>query len=307
MSQIKSIAFMFALLGCMSFACVAQDESSSGDEPSGGDESSSAEVAQDPEVQTSEGNESESSAAGAEVTTEESVTEDSDADSDEKHADESHDGEDHSGDSHDEEGESHGAGHDSESGGSAHDHEGDGHGHTDLDPTHANMTDGTWEVVDFRTDMALFSAVVFLLLLAGLYGAAWKPIMEGLQKREESIAGNIAKAEQAAQNAEAKLGEYEAKLATANEEAASIVAEARKDAEATGQKLVAAAQEEAARLKERATDDVETAKRVALGELADQSTEVAMAVAQRVVGREVKADDHQSLIQEMLAKLPSKN
>lgn len=186
---------------------------------------------------------------------------------------------------------------------------GSGHGeiHLENDPTHGNIDPKTWELLDFRGDMALFSAIVFGLLLAGLYFSAWQPVMDGLQKREDTIADNIAKAEQAAEDAESKLAEYEAKLATASEEAATIVAEARKDAESAGQKLLTAAQEEAERLKERATADIETAKRVALGELADQSTEVAMAVAQRVVGREVKADDHQSLIQEMLSKLPSKN
>ncbi|MEM8734147.1 MAG: F0F1 ATP synthase subunit B [Planctomycetota bacterium] len=209
--------------------------------------------------------------------------------------------EDHAAGSHDEDGD-HGEAH-----GGAHDGEHGEEHHVDNDPTHANMTDATYEVIDFRTDMALFSGVVFLLLLAGLSLTAWKPIMEGLQKREETIASNIADAEQASEDAKAKLAEYEAKLATANDEAAQIVSEARKDAEAAGQKLVAAAQEDAAKIKERATSDIESAKRVALGELADQSTAVAMSVAQRVVGREVKADDHQGLIQEMLSKLPSKN
>lgn len=203
--------------------------------------------------------------------------------------------------------ESHDEGDHSEAG--AGDHEGEDHGaeHHDNDPTHANMSDKTWGVVDFRTDMALFSAVVFLLLLFGLSMTAWKPIMDGLEKREEGIASKIASAEKAEADAAAKLGEYESKLATANQEAQEIVAQARKDAEAAGQKLVAEAQEEAVRQRERATADIESAKLVALGELTSQSTDVAMSLAQRVVGREVKADDHQNLIQEMLSKLPSNN
>lgn len=214
-----------------------------------------------------------------------------DGDHSEAHAD---------GDSHDEDHGDH-ADHGSEDDHGSHD------GHADNDPTHANVGDATWGVVDFRTDMAFFSAIVFLLLLFGLMGTAWKPILEGLQKREDMIANNIANAEKASADAEAKLAEYEAKLESANEEAATVVADARKAAEAAGQKLVASAQEEAAMMKERATADIDAAKRVALGELAEQSTDVAMSVAQRVVGREVKADDHQGLIQEMLAKLPSKN
>ena len=224
-------------------------------------------------------------------------------DTDQSHADESHAAEISAVES---ESETHSPD-DGDDAGHAHADSGEHSGGHDNDPTHSNMSDARWEVVDFRTDIAFFTAVVFALLMAALFFTAWKPIMEGLQKREDNIAANIANAEKASSEAEAKLAEYENKLSMANDEAATIVTNARKDAEAAGQKLVAAAQEDAARLKERAAADIESAKRVALGELADQSTEVAMSVAQRVVGREVKPNDHQSLIQEMLAKLPSKN
>jgi F-type H+-transporting ATPase subunit b len=179
--------------------------------------------------------------------------------------------------------------------------------HEDNDPTHANVSDATWSLVQFRGDLALFSAIVFLLLLAGLTSVAWKPIMLGLEKRERGIADRIAHAERAAKEADARLAEYESKLSAAAHEATQIVAEARKDGEAAGQKLVASAQEEATRLKERALADIESAKRVALGELATQSSDIAMALARRVVGHEVRAEDHQGMIQEMLAKLPSNN
>ena len=175
------------------------------------------------------------------------------------------------------------------------------------DPTHGNASDALYKAVDFREDMAIFTAIVFLLLLIGLYLAAWKPIMDGLEKRERTITGNIQAAERAAADAQARLSEYEAKLAAASEEATRMVANARKDAEAAGERIVASAQEEAARQRERTIADIDAAKRVALSELASKSTDVAMALAQRIVGREVKAADHQNLIQDMLAQLPSKN
>ncbi|MCA9126382.1 MAG: F0F1 ATP synthase subunit B [Planctomycetales bacterium] len=192
------------------------------------------------------------------------------------------------------------------------DGEGSGHGSAgheehDTDPTHANMSDAAYQVTEFRQDMAFFSALVFLILLVGLTYVGWKPIMEGLEKRERGIAENISSAERASKEAAARLAEYEAKLAAAAQEAQSLVAEARKDAEAAGQKLIAAAQEEAVQQRERAISDIESAKRVALGELAAKSTDIAMSLAQRVVGREVNANDHQGLIQDMISKLPSNN
>ena len=177
----------------------------------------------------------------------------------------------------------------------------------EIDPTHSNMTDVGEDPAEWRSEKAIATLIVFGLLLLGLTAVAWKPIAEGLEKRERSIAANIRNAEQASKDAAAKLVEYEAKLAAAAQEAQRIVAEARKDAEVAGQHLLTSAQEEAARQRDRAVADIESAKRVALNELAQQSTEVAMTLAQRIVGREVKASDHQGMIQDMLKQLPSNN
>lgn len=180
-------------------------------------------------------------------------------------------------------------------------------GHHDYDPTHSNMSDSAEDPSEWRSEMAIASLIVFGCLLAVLSAFAWKPISQGLERREKSIANNIANAERASQEAMSKLREYEAKLATASAEAQQIVSDARKDAESVGQRLVAAAQEEAARHRDRAVADIESAKSAALSELAQKSTDLAVSLAGRVIGREVKASDHQTLIQDMLGKLPSRN
>ncbi len=186
------------------------------------------------------------------------------------------------------------------------DSHGDDHGH-EIDPTHANLSDVGEDPAEWRSEKAIATLIVFGLLMLGLSAVAWKPIAEGLEKREKTIAANISSAERAAKEATAKLAEYEAKLASAARESQQILADARKDAEATGQRLIATAQEEAARQRDRAIADIDSAKKMALNELAQSSTDVAMTLAERIVGREVKASDHQAMIQDMLGKLPSRN
>lgn len=176
-----------------------------------------------------------------------------------------------------------------------------------ADPTHANMSDLAEDPSEWRSEKAIATLIVFGCLLGGLMLVAWKPIKEGLDKRERMIADNISNAEKASHEALSKLKEYEARLASANSEAQQILSEARKDAEAAGQRLISSAQEEAVRQRERAVAEIESAKSVALNELAQKSTDVAMSLAGRIIGREVKAADHQSMIQDMLAKLPNKN
>ena len=43
----------------------------------------------------------------------------------------------------------------------------------------------------FDPDLAICTAIVFVALLAILWKFAWGPISAGLDKREQSIAGNI--------------------------------------------------------------------------------------------------------------------
>lgn len=196
---------------------------------------------------------------------------------------------------------SHGDGHGSS------DSQAAGHGHDDLDNTHKDGSKGLESPDSIGTDKTLFSVVVFLLLLAGLYFLAWGPIMEGLSKREASINTLIANAEKASADAASKLREYELKLEVAAQEAQSMLSQARKDAESAGQKIIGEAQAEAVRQKEQALADIDSAKRVALSELSSKSTELAFTLAKRIVGRELRTEDHQQLVADVLRQFPNQN
>ena len=181
---------------------------------------------------------------------------------------------------------------------------GDGHG---PDPTSAFANDSLDSLLEVKSDKAIWSAVVFLLLFGGLYAVAWKPIKEALEKREQSIASQLSDAKRSADEAMAKLKEYDAKIQSAHAQSAELISQARKDAEAAGQRIVADAQLEAGRQRDRALADIESAKQSALSDIAGKSTDIAFSLARRVVGRELRPDDHKQLISESLKNMPSQN
>jgi len=180
-----------------------------------------------------------------------------------------------------------------------------GHGH--YDPTHGYASAENESLLDFKTDKALFTGLVFLLLCGGLYLAAWKPISQALERRETTIANQIADAQRASQEASAKLEEYETKLADAAVKAQELVVQAKSDAESVAERIKTDAQADAARMLDRAKNEIETAKQAALSELSTKSTDLAFGLARRVIGRELNAGDHQKLISEALGRLPSGN
>lgn len=175
------------------------------------------------------------------------------------------------------------------------------------DPSHGNATDMLSHPLEWRSDQALFTLIVFGLLVAVLYALAWKPLIQGLDLREKTIALQIAEAKQASETAATKLKEYEAKLNEAAVQAQELVAQARKDAEAVGERIKSEAQAEATRQRERSLAEIEAAKQSALSELTNKSTDMAFALARRVVGRELRQEDHQQLINDAMNRLPSQN
>lgn len=178
-------------------------------------------------------------------------------------------------------------------------------GHSD--PTHANATPDLANPLELRTDFAIFSLLVFLALLAVLYALAWKPLMKGLDLREQLISGQVEEARAASEQAAAKLKEYESKLAEATVQAQDMVVQAKRDAEHVAERIKTEAQSNAERLLDRARSEIETAKQSALSELSLKSTDIAFGLARKVIGRELKTSDHEQLIKDALGRLPSGN
>jgi F-type H+-transporting ATPase subunit b len=180
-------------------------------------------------------------------------------------------------------------------------HGDEGHG------VHFGQEDVDLDPSEIKGDVAIFTFIVFLLLLAILCKFAWRPISEGLEKREHHIAEQIAAAERA--NAEAKemLAQYDRKLASAQDEVRAIIEEARRDATHTQQEILAQARADAVAEMDRAKREVETAKDQALRELAETSANLAVELAGKIIRTQLDAGQHAQLVTEALSRFPSAN
>jgi len=158
----------------------------------------------------------------------------------------------------------------------------------------------------FQTDLAVWSFAVFLGLLGLLTKFAWKPIMEGLDKREQGIADTIAATQSA--NAEAKrmLASYERRLAEASDEVRGMLEEARRDAEATRQSIVAEARKASEDERNRARHEIGLAKDAALSQIAERAGELAVDVAGKFLREKLGKEDQARLVRDSVAGIGSK-
>ena len=77
----------------------------------------------------------------------------------------------------------------------------------------------------FQADLALWTLIIFLGMLIILSRYAWKPLIQGLNNREENIAQKIEDADRAHEKAQDNLRQYEEQLASVADKAKSVLDE----------------------------------------------------------------------------------
>jgi F-type H+-transporting ATPase subunit b len=157
----------------------------------------------------------------------------------------------------------------------------------------------SWQWI--QQDLAIWTAVVFLCLLAVLWKFAWKPITQGLDKREGNIADQIAQAEAANQRAKELLAEHQRKLAAAGDEVRGILDQGRREAAQLGRELMDKAKQQAKAEQERALRQIDAAADAATNDLADRGAALAVELAGKIVRAELSPRDHAQLIEQAIA------
>lgn len=145
--------------------------------------------------------------------------------------------------------------------------------------------------------------IVFLAAFGILAWKVWPPIIKALDEREAKIRQEIASAEQAREQAKAALAEYQRSLASAREEANQMIAKARADAKATAEEVRARIEAEAAESKARAMREIESAKQAAVTALYAEASNLAVAIASKILQREINSQDQQRLVDASLQEL----
>ncbi|HEX4053534.1 MAG TPA: F0F1 ATP synthase subunit B [Tepidisphaeraceae bacterium] len=160
-------------------------------------------------------------------------------------------------------------------------------------------------LVDFDWGSAIWILALFTILTLVLYKVAWKNVLAGLKAREDRIRKDIADAEAARMKAEQTLRLYDTRLAEAEQKVRDILDRAAADAEKIGTSIRMKAQQEAEESKEHATREIEAAKQTALTEIYAQTANLATSIAEKIIRRNLNADDQRDLVDQSLKQLQS--
>lgn len=142
----------------------------------------------------------------------------------------------------------------------------------------------------------LFYIVSFIILAALVWHFAWKPVTQMMQKRATKVANDIDSAATKRAEAEKLAKQRQDELAGSKQEATKIVADAKKTGEDQRNKIVEAAQADAANVKQQAAQDAEQARKDALQGAKNDVANLSVEIASKLIHKQLSADDQQALI-----------
>ena len=121
-----------------------------------------------------------------------------------------------------------------------------------------------------------------------------------LDKRRAAADEQLTAAESAKAEAMQIKETYEQNMQEAKAQASEILDRAQKTATTRGEEIIRQASEEAAQLKQKAAADIAMEKKKALNDAKDEISGVAMAIAEKVVERQLDSADHDKLINQFI-------
>ena len=145
--------------------------------------------------------------------------------------------------------------------------------------------------------------IVFLIAFVFLAIFVWPKITKALDEREQKIRSEIESAEAAREQAKAALAEYQKSLATARDEASRMITQAKADAKAVAEELKSRNQAELVEMKQKATREIESAKQAAISAIYNEAANLGVAIAGKILQREVNERDQARMIDDSLQEL----
>lgn len=152
--------------------------------------------------------------------------------------------------------------------------------------------------VNFST--IILQVINLFVVMWFLYLILYKPIMRVLDERDNTIEGQLQDAENAKKDAKALLENYQTQMGKAQEEARSIMENAKKVGDETREQIVLEARKEANKTLERAKKEIEMEKMKALGQIQKEAATLAILAAGKVINKELNIEDHKRLVKEFV-------
>lgn len=155
--------------------------------------------------------------------------------------------------------------------------------------------------VNFWTALFILLNTILIFIVAKKY--LFVPVKNMIDSRQNEINAMYAEADAAKQSASAMQIEYQQKLSAAQATSEQLVKEATARAQAREETIIRQANADAAAIMDKASADIALEKKKALNDAKNEISDLALTIAGKVVGHELKAADQAELIDRFIDEI----
>lgn len=152
----------------------------------------------------------------------------------------------------------------------------------------------------------IWTIVTFLILLALLARFAWRPLLDALEQRQEVIRKSLDDAREARQQLEQVKTEAARLLSDARVEAGELVSRTRSDVARFADEMKQKARADADALVQRAQREIDMQTARAMQTIRAEAVDLSVAIASKILRRNISKEDNERLIDDTLAEMQSK-
>ena len=149
----------------------------------------------------------------------------------------------------------------------------------------------------------IWTIATFLVLLFLLQRFAWKPLLDALENRQETIRKSLNDADQAKVELQQVQEESNRIVAKARVDADAIITTSRADALKLQEELRAKARLEAEGIVKNAEREIQQQTNQSLAQIREEAVDLSLAIASKLIQRNLSKKDNETLIQDTLNQI----
>ena len=144
--------------------------------------------------------------------------------------------------------------------------------------------------------------IIFLILKKFLF----KPVQKVMTERQNQVDKIYSDADESLSTAKEMKQEYEQRLASARQEADTLIKTATQNAQRKSDQIMAEANSQASHAKQKAEEEIAQQKKQMLRDVRSELSELAVGIASKVVEREISQKDYDGFVDEFIQNVGEK-
>jgi len=157
---------------------------------------------------------------------------------------------------------------------------------------------------DLEFGLTLWTVVLFAIFAFVLTKLGWKPLLAMIEAREKGIHDAVGSAQKANEEAQRLLAQHQELIREAGRQREEIMKRALSDAETVKNDVIVQARAESERMLQKAKEQIEREKKLAIQELRSSVADLAVDAAAKIVQSSLTPEAQKKLVHEFIDNLP---